>query len=78
MTDRESDFLGVIAIIVFMLYLLFVIVPDMIEQEKAHETELEADRAFYCEMVDIRRNSGDPNLGWPDYKEVYDEECAEL
>ena len=39
------------------------------------KTEAEHELRFYCEMVDIRRNSGDPNVGWPDYKGVYDEQC---
>lgn len=43
----------------------------MVEDEKEAERSLE----LYCEMVTIRLETGDPYLGWPDYKGIYDAEC---
>ncbi len=29
----------------------------------------------YCHMVHIGKTSGDPDVGWPDYKGIYDKLC---
>ena len=40
------------------------------------EADVEAEALQnYCEMVQI--HNADPTLGWPDYKRIYDKECAE-
>ena len=38
-------------------------------------------RSYYCEMVDIHKagvSIGDPGLGWPDYKGIYEPECKRV
>lgn len=36
--------------------------------------ELETQQRQYCEMVALNR--ADPMVGWPDFNESYDSECA--
>lgn len=38
-------------------------------------TAEEADLAQYCDMVHLGKTSGDPAIGWPDYKRTYDKWC---
>lgn len=39
------------------------------------EKEAEQELTIYCEMVQLRRDTGDPTIGWPDYRNIYDSEC---
>ena len=64
------DKLIVLGGLVFLLVVLF-----MIPAEKAVEQEATAELSLYCEMVEIRLTTGDPYLGWPDYKGIYETEC---
>lgn len=43
------------------------------ESNDVNEAQFELD--LYCEMVGIRKATNDPLLGWPDYKQIYEEQC---
>lgn len=30
----------------------------------------------YCELVYLRQSTGDETIGWPDYLNVYEEQCT--
>lgn len=38
-------------------------------------TAEDVDQAQYCDMVHLGKTSGDPAIGWPDYKRTYDKWC---
>ena len=73
--SKGEERLTLVLLAGFILWVFLGLVPKMIEQEKSIEAAADVELKHYCEMVDIRRNSGDPYLGWPDYRGVYDSEC---
>jgi len=55
-------------IIIMVTLTIGLVGTVMVEDEQQEET-------LYCEMVGIRMDTGNPHLGWPDYKGIYDEVC---
>lgn len=62
----DATLIFLLALILGALTILF-----MVPAEREEVAEL----SLYCEMVEIRVATGDPYLGWPDYKGIYDTEC---
>ena len=62
---------GVLAglLVAFTLSFLIMVLPLI----GSSELELQDRDDQYCNMVKLNR--GDPTLGWPDYKGIYDEVC---
>lgn len=58
-----------------ILALLVIILALIAGLDMDAEKEAETDLKLYCEMVEIRQTTGNPNLGWPDYKGIYEREC---
>lgn len=56
-------------LVVGLVLLLLALAPDPAQDRQQQLTE-------YCEMAELRKTSGDPQLGWGDYKGIYESHCA--
>ena len=53
--------------------IMFVIITGVAISVMFDEQEEDRELARYCEMVEL--NNSDKSIGWPDYRNVYDEVC---